>query len=144
MYLLHGNSRPESECLQKTQLSGRGFEVFNLHLYLIAIEIESKPSRGRDRWMGTVCVVLRVFFPFILDVKFVGCIPAGVTQEEGHTGFFIHLPSAVHACIFLAREGFSHSFPSASTVKSIFLCTNDFLIVLCCTHVMLGFLFLFL
>ena len=22
-------------------------------------------------------------------------VPAGVTQEEGHTGFFIHLPSAV-------------------------------------------------
>ena len=30
-------------------------------------------------------------------------VPAGVTQEEGHTGFLIHLPSAVHAFIFLAR-----------------------------------------
>ena len=29
--------------------------------------------------------------------------PAGVTQEEGHTGFFIHL-SAVRALIFLARR----------------------------------------
>ena len=29
-------------------------------------------------------------------------VPAGVTQEEGHTGFFIHLPSAVRALIFLA------------------------------------------
>ena len=29
-------------------------------------------------------------------------VPAGVTQEEGHTGFFIHLPSAVRAFIFLA------------------------------------------
>ena len=28
----------------------------------------------------------------------------GVTQEEGHTGFFIHLPSAVLALIFLARR----------------------------------------
>ena len=27
--------------------------------------------------------------------------PAGVTQEEGHTGF-LHLPSAVRALIFLA------------------------------------------
>ena len=34
-------------------------------------------------------------------------VPAGVAQEEGHTGFFIHLPSAVR---------FSYSFPS-STVK---------------------------
>ena len=31
-------------------------------------------------------------------------IPAGVTQEEYHTGFFIHLPSAVRALIFLARR----------------------------------------
>ena len=45
-------------------------------------------------------------------------VPAGVTQEEGHTGFLIHLPSAVRALIFL--EGFSHSFPS-STVKSNFV-----------------------
>ena len=46
-----------------------------------------------------VCVVI----PFILDVRLVG-VPAGVTQEEGHTGFFIHLPSAVLALIFLARR----------------------------------------
>ena len=31
-------------------------------------------------------------------------VPAGVTQEEGHTGFFIHLPSAVRALIFIARR----------------------------------------
>ena len=31
-------------------------------------------------------------------------VPAGVTQEEGHTGFLIHLPSAVRALIFLARR----------------------------------------
>ena len=30
-------------------------------------------------------------------------VPAGVTQEEGHTGFFTHL-SAVRALIFLARR----------------------------------------
>ena len=30
-------------------------------------------------------------------------IPAGVTQEEGHTGF-PHLPSAVLALVFLARR----------------------------------------
>ena len=29
---------------------------------------------------------------------------AGVTQEEGHTEFFIHLLSAVRALIFLARR----------------------------------------
>ena len=31
-------------------------------------------------------------------------VPAGVTEEEGFTGFFIHLPSAVRALIFLARK----------------------------------------
>ena len=49
--------------------------------------------------MQCVCVVI----PFILDVRFVD-VPAGVTQEEGHTGFLIHLPSAVLALIFLARR----------------------------------------
>ena len=31
-------------------------------------------------------------------------VPAGVTQEEGYTGFLIHLPSAVLAAMFLARR----------------------------------------
>ena len=48
-----------------------------------------------------MCVWL--FFPFILDVRLVD-VPAGVTQEEGHTGFLIHLPSAVLAFIFFARR----------------------------------------
>ena len=43
-----------------------------------------------------------VFFPFILDIKL--DVPAGVTQEEGHTGFLMHLLSAVRALIFLARR----------------------------------------
>ena len=64
--------------------------------------------------MMCVCV----FFPFILNISSLD-VSAGVTQEEGHTGFFIHLPSAVRALIFLARR-FSYSFPS-STVKSNFV-----------------------
>ena len=44
-----------------------------------------------------VCFVC-VFFPFILDIKFVG------RTGRGHTGFFIHLLSAVRALIFLARR----------------------------------------
>ena len=31
-------------------------------------------------------------------------VPVGVTQEKGHTGFLIHLPSAVCALTFLARR----------------------------------------
>ena len=46
-----------------------------------------------------MCVCVCVFFPFILDVRVVD-VPAGVTQEKGHTGFVIHLSSAVLALIF--------------------------------------------
>ena len=31
-------------------------------------------------------------------------VPAGVTEERGHTGFLIHFLSAVRALIFLARR----------------------------------------
>ena len=47
-----------------------------------------------------VCVY--VVIPIILDVKFVD-VSAGVTQEEGHTGF-LHLPYAVLALIFIATR----------------------------------------
>ena len=39
-----------------------------------------------------------VFFPFTLDIKFVG------RTSRGHTGFLIHRLSAVRALIFLARR----------------------------------------
>ena len=50
-------------------------------------------------------------------------VPAGVTQEEGHTGFLIHLPSAVRALIFLARR--IQPFLSLVDREVEFLCTND-------------------
>ena len=49
-----------------------------------------------------VCVCVCAVIPFIiLDVRVVD-VPAGDTQEEGHTGF-LHLPSAVPALIFVVR-----------------------------------------
>ena len=51
-------------------------------------------------------------------------VPAGVTQEEGHTGFLIHLPSAVHALTFFARK--IQPFLSLVDREVDFLCTNDF------------------
>ena len=50
-----------------------------------------------------MCVWVCVIILFILHVR-LGDVPAGVTQEEGHTGYLIHLPSAVLALIFLARR----------------------------------------
>ena len=51
--------------------------------------------------MCVVCVCVVIIF--ILEVRLVDA-PAGVTQEEGHTGFLIHLPSTVLALIFVARR----------------------------------------
>ena len=48
-----------------------------------------------------VCVVITLL---ILDVILLADAPAGVTQEEGHTGFFRLPSSAVLALIFLARR----------------------------------------
>ena len=53
-------------------------------------------------YVESVCL-LCVFFSLVLDVRLVD-VPAGVTQEEGHKRFLIHLPFAVLAIIFLARR----------------------------------------
>ena len=55
-------------------------------------------------WCSCVCVCVCVFssHPFWTSSSL--DVPAGVTQEEGHTGFLIHLPSAVRALIFVARR----------------------------------------
>ena len=53
-------------------------------------------------------------------------VPAGVTQEEGHTGFLIHLPSAVRALIFVVRR----IQPFLSLVdRSRILCTNELIVL---------------
>ena len=63
-------------------------------------------------------------------------VPAGVTQEEGHTGFITHLLSAVRALLFLARR--IQPFLSLVDREVEFLCTNDLIVL----HP-LGILFLF-
>ena len=54
-------------------------------------------------------------------------VPAGVTQEEGHTGFFIHLPSAARALTFLGRR--IQPFLSLVDREVDFLCTNDLIVL---------------
>ena len=63
-------------------------------------------------------------------------VPAGVTQEEGHTGFLIHLPSAVRALIFFAKR--IQPFLSLVDPEVEFLCANDLIVLYS-----LGILFLF-
>ena len=60
-----------------------------------------KPLIKRDKG-DTLSLPVHVCV-FILNVRLVD-VPAEVTQEEGHTGFIIHLLSAVPALIFLARR----------------------------------------
>ena len=74
-----------------------------------------------------VCVCVCVFFPFILDIKFVGRTSRGHTEEEGHTGFFIHLLSAVRALIFLARR--IEPFLSLVDREVELLRTNDLIVL---------------
>ena len=72
----------------------------------------SKPQGSSERvlpWQVTmdqlICVCVFCVFsshPFWTSSSL--DVPAGVTQEEGHTGFLIHLPSAVRALIFVARR----------------------------------------
>ena len=62
--------------------------------------------------------------PFILDVRFVD-VPAGVTQEEGRTGFLIHFLSAVRTLVFLARR----IQPFLSLVDREVECTNDLIVL---------------
>ena len=51
-----------------------------------------------------VCVCVCVFSSNSFWTSSSLDVPAGVTQEEGPTGFLIHLLSAVRALIFLARR----------------------------------------
>ena len=73
-----------------------------LYVYIINRHAGTLGKKTKQEHFS-VCVVC-VFLPFILDIKFVGRISRGHTQEEGHTGFLIHLLSAVRALTFLARS----------------------------------------
>ena len=63
-------------------------------------EKEAAPQDRRCLYVDCVCVFSS--HPFWTSSSL--DVPAGVTQEEGHTGFLIHLPSAVRALIFVARR----------------------------------------
>ena len=74
---------------------------------------------GRSIYTLAICVTMHVvvvfvFFPFILDIKFMG------RTSRGHTGFFIDLPSAVRALIFIVKM-IQPFLSLSSTVKSNFV-----------------------
>ena len=69
---------------------------------------------------GLVILCVSVFFPFILDIEFVG------RSSRGHTGFLIQL-SAVRTLIFLARR--IQPFLSLVDCVSRILCSNDLIVL---------------
>ena len=63
----------------------------------------SLKTKTKAERQSSVCFVLCVFFPFILDIKFVGRISRGHTGGRSHR--FSHPPSsAVRALIVLAKR----------------------------------------
>ena len=67
------------------------------------------------------CVCVCVFFPFIMNIN-------GRTSR-GHTGFLIHLLSAVRALIFLARRIQPFLSLVYREVEFRILCTNDLIVL---------------
>ena len=73
----------------------------------IGTQLRDPIKSGLIRWrmaVVCVCVFFCVCFLPIHSTSSSLDVPAGVTQEEGHTGFLIHLLSAVRASIFLAKR----------------------------------------
>ena len=77
---------------------------------------------------SSVCVVC-VFSSYSFWTSSPLDVPAGVTQEEGHTGFLINLLSAVRALIFLARRIQPSLFLSLVD-REVDFCAQTILIVL--------------
>ena len=84
--------RPNAYVTKKTTFEAHGLGLIVLILHR-KIHIPLFPN---------VCVCVFSSHPFWTSSS--SGVPAGVTQEEGHTGFLIHLPSAVRALIFVARR----------------------------------------
>ena len=87
----------------------QGFVQFGPHIYRqtsgVFMGTFPAPELTNDFafWLECVCCVC-VFSSHLFWTSSSLGVPAEVTQEENHTGFLIHLPSAVHAFIFLARR----------------------------------------
>ena len=61
-------------------------------------------KKKKKKYHMCVCVCVCVFSSYSFWTSSSLDVPAGVTQEGGHTGFIIHLLPAVRALIFIARR----------------------------------------
>ena len=72
-------------------------------MYIEGIKLDCHPaSATRTYEYSSVCVCVFSSHSFWTSSSL--DVPAGVTQEEGPTGFLIHRLSAVRALIFLPRR----------------------------------------
>ena len=78
-----------------------GYELEQINYKFFYFTLYSHPP-SFDMARKGMCVCVFSSHPFWTSSSL--DVPAGVTQEEGHTGFLIHLPSAVRALIFVARR----------------------------------------
>ena len=83
------------------------------------------------------CVCVCVFFPFILDIKFVGRTSRGHTGGRSHR--ISHPPSFCCACLNFSREKDS-AIPFPRRPSSRILCTNDSIVL----HPLSIFIFVFM
>ena len=84
-------------------------------VYFVKLHITAQSGPVIYSFYATVCVCVFSSHSFWTSSSL--DVPAEVTQEEGNTGFSIHLLSAVLALIFLARR--IQPFLSLVDVKSI-------------------------
>ena len=75
-------------------------QVHNLKISDHLLRSESFFQKNIPGFICSLCVCVFSSRSFWTSMD----VPAGVTQEEGNTGFSIHLLSAVLALIFLARR----------------------------------------
>ena len=95
--ILHHAHR-ELCCDASTFTGHENHQTSNLNMKYSGGQNKRQCPDHRPTFAANSCVCVCIFFRFILDVKFVG------NTSRGHTGFLIHLPSAVRAFIFLARR----------------------------------------
>ena len=99
--------------------------MYALRTYLFFLSLPCASLRPNYHFWH-VCVYVCVFFPFILDIKFVGRTSRGHTGGRSHRIF--HPPSFCGACLNFSREKDS-AIPFPRRPWSRILCTNDLIVL---------------
>ena len=85
-------------CFDASTFTEENHQTSNLNMKYSGEHNKRQRPDHRQIFAANSGVCVCVFFPCILDVKFVG------STCRGHTGFLIHLPSFCGACLYFFRE----------------------------------------